>query len=207
MIFEDANLDNALTWTVNAIMSRSGQVCVAASRVYVQKSIYDEFLERYMHMMEEARKMMGDQFDPNTEYGPLVDKLAFERVRKMIEVGKTEARLVVGGEVVSEKGCFIEPTVFVDPKPGAKILQDEIFGPVSVVDTFESEEEVIRKANDSEYGLMAGVFTSDITRALRISSKLDSGVVGVNCVSMVCASLKSFVIALDKQTTADKICR
>lgn len=188
VVFEDANLDNALTWTVNAIMARSGQVCVAASRVYVQKSIVDKFVEGYVQKMEAAAEKMGDPSQEDTAYGPLVDKLAYERVQKMIERGKKEATLATGGGTLLKDGYFIEPTVFVNPQANAQILHDEVFGPVSVIIPFETEQEVIKKANDTEYGLMAGVFTRDVTRALRVSSKLDAGVVGVNCVSVVCRS-------------------
>ncbi|EGX95798.1 aldehyde dehydrogenase X [Cordyceps militaris CM01] len=185
VIFDDANLENALEWTVKAIMARSGQVCIAASRVYVQKSIAKEFIQRYQQKMLDAAKSMGDPEDPNVAYGPLVDKISFERVKGMLERAKDQAELVVGGGVIGNSGCFIEPTVFVNPKPGAEIVTDEVFGPVSVIDTFETEEEVLAKANDTEFGLMAGVFTRDITRALRVSSKFESGVVGINCVSYV----------------------
>lgn len=166
-------------------MARSGQVCIAASRVYVQKSIAKEFIERYRQKMLYAVKSMGDPEDPNVAYGPLVDKISFERVKGMLERAKGEAELVVGGGTISNSGCFIEPTVFINPKPGAEIVTDEVFGPVSVIDTFETEEEVLAKVNDTEFGLMAGVFTRDITRALRVSSKFESGVVGINCVSYV----------------------
>jgi acyl-CoA reductase-like NAD-dependent aldehyde dehydrogenase len=117
--------------------------------------------------------------------GPLVNKTALERVSKMIERGKNEAELVVGGIRHGEQGCFVEPTVFLNPQKGAQIYSDEIFGPVAVVKTFETEEEVLKMANDTEYGLMSGVFTKDINRAMRVSAKLESGVVGVNCVSYV----------------------
>ncbi|PNP57507.1 hypothetical protein THARTR1_02505 [Trichoderma harzianum] len=103
----------------------------------------------------------------------------------MISRGKEEAELVVGGNRIGTKGCFIEPTVFLNPKPDAEIYRNEVFGPVVVVKTFDTEEEVIEAANDTEYGLMAGVFTKDINRALRVSARIDSGVVGVNCVSMM----------------------
>ncbi|EXJ75063.1 aldehyde dehydrogenase (NAD+) [Cladophialophora psammophila CBS 110553] len=101
----------------------------------------------------------------------------------MVDRGKQEAELVVGGVRHGETGCYMEPTVFLNPKPDADIYRKEIFGPVAVIRTFEIEEEVLKWANDSEYGLMSGVFTSDIQRALRCSEQLDSGVVGVNCVS------------------------
>lgn len=187
IVFEDANIENALTWTINGILARTGQVCVAASRVYVQKSIAGEFINQYKERMKAAIERIGDPQHIQTVMGPLVDQGAFERVSAMIEKGKTEAELVVGGVRHGDAGYFMEPTVFLNPKEGAQIYKDEVFGPVAVVKTFETEEEVIRMANDTEFGLMAGVFTKDITRALRVSAKVDAGVVGVNCISVVCS--------------------
>ena len=179
-------MDNAVEWALRAIMARSGQICIAASRIYVQRSIADEFIKRYVEKMRQATERMGDPFHPDTAYGPLVDKCAFDKVMGLIERAKAgEAELLVGGNSIGKTGCFIEPTVFVNPKPKAEILTDEVFGPVSVVSTFETEEEVLQKANDTEYGLMSGVFTRDITKALRFSSKLEAGIVGVNCASIV----------------------
>lgn len=103
----------------------------------------------------------------------------------MIERGRKQAGLVLGGARIGHAGCFIEPTVFVDPEPDAEIYKSEVFGPVAVIKTFDTEDEVIAAANDTEFGLMAGVFTSDIDRAMRVSERIDSGVVGINCVSMV----------------------
>lgn len=103
----------------------------------------------------------------------------------MIEQGKKDAELVVGGVQYGDNGCFMEPTVFLNPKPGSQILTEEVFGPVAVINTFDTEDEVVDLANDTEYGLMAGVFTRDITRAMRVSSRIESGVVGINCVSVV----------------------
>ncbi|KAL1905675.1 hypothetical protein Sste5344_008613 [Sporothrix stenoceras] len=183
VVFADADLDNALTWTVNGVLARSGQVCVAATRLYVQKSIANDFIAKYTAKMKEAAAGLGDPTIKETVLGPLVNKAALNRVTSMIERGKTESELVVGGIRHGEGGCFVEPTVFVNPKDGAQIYTDEVFGPVAVVKTFESEEEVIAMANDTEYGLMAGVFTRDLNRALRLSSLIDSGVVGINCVS------------------------
>lgn len=186
MIFEDANLDNALTWTVNAILARSGQVCIAASRVYVQKSIAKDFIDKYVAKMKDAAAEIGDPQDPNVRLGPLIDQGQFERVKGMIERAKTnsDAELVVGGAQHGDQGCYMEPTVFLNPKAGSEILKQEIFGPVSVITTFETEEEALELANDTEFGLMAGVFTRDINRALRVSAEVESGVVGINCISM-----------------------
>jgi aldehyde dehydrogenase (NAD+)/retinal dehydrogenase len=135
--------------------------------------------------MKAATSGIGDPQNPDTQYGPLADSLAFEKVLAMIARGRKEAELVVGGNRIGTEGCFIEPTVFLNPKPDAEIYRSEVFGPVVVVKTFDTEAEVIQAANDTEYGLMAGVFTRDINRALRVSARIDSGVVGVNCVSMV----------------------
>jgi len=151
----------------------------------VHESIAPAFIKEYCARMEAKTKEMGDPQDEKTNYGPLADDLAFQRVKAMIEQGTKEAELVTGGVEDNIKGTFVKPTVFLNPKPGAKIYTDEVFGPVSVVRTFKTEEEVIKMANDTEFGLMAGVFTKDITRALRVSARIESGVVGVNCVSQV----------------------
>jgi acyl-CoA reductase-like NAD-dependent aldehyde dehydrogenase len=171
--------------TINGILARSGQVCVAASRVYVHESIASTFIKEYCARMEAKAKEMGDPQDEKTSYGPLADDLSFQRVKGMIEQGAKEAELVIGGVEENVKGSFVKPTVFLNPQPGAKIYTDEVFGPVSVVKIFKTEDEVVAMANDTEFGLMAGVFTKDITRALRVSSRIESGVVGVNCVSQV----------------------
>ncbi|KAF4782804.1 hypothetical protein HER10_EVM0003075 [Colletotrichum scovillei] len=185
IVFDDANIENALTWTINGILTRSGQVCVAASRLYVQDTIADGFIKTYVEKMKAATSEMGDPLDPSVSMGPLADSLAFEKVKAMIARGREEAELVVGGAQVGEDGFFMQPTVFLNPKPDAQVLTEEVFGPVAVVQTFKTEGEVIKLANDTEYGLMAGVFTKDINRALRVSSRVESGVVGINCISVM----------------------
>lgn len=184
VIFEDADLENALTWTVNAILTRSGQLCVAASRVYVHTSIADAFIAEYTKRIAAALSDMGDPQDPAMKFGPMVDAGQLERVKAMVDRGRSEAELVVGGAQHGDSGCYMQPTVFLNPAPDAEIYRDEIFGPVSIIKTFETEDEVVALANDTEFGLMAGVFTRDVTRALRVSSVLEAGVVGVNCVSL-----------------------
>ncbi|QKX57324.1 uncharacterized protein TRUGW13939_04436 [Talaromyces rugulosus] len=184
IIFDDANLENALTWTVNGIITRSGQLCVAASRVYVHKSIATQFIEAYKKRMRAAVNDFGDPQDPNVKLGPVVDAAQLEIVKQKVNRGKSEAELVVGGSQHGETGCYMEPTVFCNPKDDADIYRNEVFGPVSVIKTFETEEEVLELANDTEYGLVAGIFTKDVTRAIRMSSELDVGVVGINCVSL-----------------------
>lgn len=184
IVFADASIENAAEWSVNALMTRSGQTCIAPSRVYVHESISDTFIASYLRKMEVALEKMGNSQERSTSYGPVVDELAFQRIQECIARGEKEATLLTGG-ILSGPGCFIKPTVFVNPKSDAQILRDEIFGPVSVICTFQTEDEVVSKANDTEFGLMAGIFTRDINRAINVSSRLESGVVGVNCVSVM----------------------
>lgn len=183
-----------------------GQVCFAASRVYVQEGIYDKFIEKYKEMFLEKTKGVGDPDAEDTVLGPLVDEAQFNRVTGFIQRGKeqNQGTLLTGGARIGNSGYFVEPTVFTDVKADAEIHRDEIFGPVSVVRTFKTEEEVMKMSNDSEYGLMAGVFTQDINKvrnkdklllvdqmlisinqAMRIAAQFDSGMVGVNCISLM----------------------
>ncbi|PMD46726.1 aldehyde dehydrogenase [Hyaloscypha variabilis F] len=185
VVFDDANLENAITWTARALTMNTGQICFAATRVYVQEGIYDKFVEGYKKALLEAAKTIGDPDTQSTMMGPLVDKAQFERVSGFIERGKDgQGTLLTGGSRVGSEGYFIQPTVFTNVSDTAEILRQEIFGPVSVLNSFKTEEEVIAKCNDTNFGLMAGVFTQDVNRALRVASEFDSGMVGVNCVSL-----------------------
>ncbi|KAK2763931.1 hypothetical protein FQN54_009550 [Arachnomyces sp. PD_36] len=184
VIFDDANLDNAVKWAADSMTMNTGQACVAPSRVYVQEGVYDKFLEKYKLAMEEKKKIIGDPTAKGTLVGPLVDQIQFDRVQGFIERGKKgEGKLLTGGNRIGDKGYFVEPTIFTDVDPNAEIHTQEIFGPVSVVGKFKTEEEIIAIANDTTYGLMAGVFTQDINRALRVASDFESGMVGINCIS------------------------
>jgi len=185
VVFDDANLENAITWTVNAITANTGQVCFAASRVYVQEGIYDKFVEGYKKALQEKAKTIGDPESETTVLGPLIDKAQFERVSGFIERGKGQGTLLTGGSRVGDKGFFIEPTVFTNVKADAEIITNEIFGPVAVLNSFKTEEEILEKSNNTNFGLMAGVFTQDINKALRMASDFDSGMVGINCVSLM----------------------
>jgi aldehyde dehydrogenase (NAD+) len=189
VVFDDADLENAITWTANAITANTGQVCFAASRVYVQEGIYDKFVEGYKKAMVAKGKTVGDPDKDETTMGPLIDKAQFERVSGFIERGKSQGKLLTGGSRVGTSGYFIEPTAFENVKEDAEIITNEIFGPVAIVNSFKTEEEIMQKANDTNFGLMAGVFTQDINKALRVASDFDSGMVGINCVSlmMLCA--------------------
>ncbi|KAM5352827.1 hypothetical protein ACJ41O_005549 [Fusarium nematophilum] len=187
VIFDDANLENAVNWAVNALVTNSGQICFAATRVYVQAGIYDAFVEAYLAALKAKSKAIGDPEESGIEIGPVVDKLQHERVMGIISSAKEnkDGTLLAGGQQIGKKGYFIEPTVFADTKDTSFIYKDEIFGPVAVINKFDTEDGIVRRSNDSKYGLMAGVFTQDISRALRLSSLIDSGVVGVNCISTI----------------------
>ncbi|CAM1510086.1 Fc.00g004210.m01.CDS01 [Cosmosporella sp. VM-42] len=184
VIFDDCDFDNAVNWAVQAITANTGQVCFAASRVYVQEGIYDKFVEAYKTKMTEKAKEAGDPDDPNVTLGPLIDKSQFDRVSGFIERGKTQGNLIAGGNRIGQEGFFIQPTIFEGVAEDAEICRSEIFGPVAVLNKFKTEDEIIAKANDTEFGLMAGVFTQDINRALRVASEFESGMVGINCVSL-----------------------
>ncbi|OAA53618.1 aldehyde dehydrogenase [Niveomyces insectorum RCEF 264] len=184
VVFNDADLDNAVHWCANAITANTGQVCFAASRVYVQAGIYDQFVARYKALMEAKANEVGDPDADATTIGPLVDRAQFERVTGFMERGRAQGHLLVGGNRIGTSGYYVQPTVFENVAPDAEILRQEIFGPVAVLNRFETEAEIIAQANDTSFGLMAGVFTQDINRAMRVAAEIDSGMVGINCVSM-----------------------
>ncbi|KAJ5713989.1 uncharacterized protein N7483_011170 [Penicillium malachiteum] len=171
VVFDECNLENAVDWCVRAIGSNTGQVCFAASR-------------KYKAALEERAKAIGDPDKNETLMGPLVDEAQFRRVTGFIERGVQQGTLLTGGKRVGDKGFFIQPTVFTRVEPDAEIYRQEIFGPVSILNSFKTEEEFIKKANSTEYGLMAGVFTENINRAMRVASEFESDMVGVNCVSL-----------------------
>ncbi|KAF2651684.1 aldehyde dehydrogenase [Lophiostoma macrostomum CBS 122681] len=180
VVFEDADIENALTGNSQGFLFNSSQACIAASRLFVQSSIADKFIEGLKARFQGASGIMGDPSEPSTMLGPLADNKQLERVLGFIETGKSEAKLLVGGERKGDKGAFVEPTIFLNPSKDATIYKDEIFGPVLTVLTFETEEEAIKLANDTSYGLSACVYTGSISRALRVASKIKAGTIGVN---------------------------
>ncbi|KAH8807258.1 Aldehyde/histidinol dehydrogenase [Xylogone sp. PMI_703] len=184
IIFDDCDVEKSAAAAVDAITINSGQACIAASRVYVQEGIYGKFIVAYKAIMEERAKGFGDPTDPSTTHGPLVDELQFKRVSGFVERGASQGKVLTGGASMNRAGYFMLPTAFIDVPANAEINTEEIFGPVSVIHKFTAEDEVIKLANDSEFGLMARVFTNDITRALRVASELESGMVGINCMSL-----------------------
>ncbi|CAK7240642.1 MAG: hypothetical protein STHCBS139747_002088 [Sporothrix thermara] len=155
VVFDDANFDQTVEG-ICGFLANSGQICVAASRLLVQRSIADKLIAAIRSVFAEvAKKMCINPLEPAASYGPVVDKAQFDRVMSYIDKGKTAAKLVAGGKRMGDKGCFIEPTLFVDSPTDSPIWTEEIFGPVLAVRTFDTEEEAVRLANDSLYGLVA----------------------------------------------------
>ncbi|KAI9278822.1 aldehyde dehydrogenase domain-containing protein [Phascolomyces articulosus] len=181
IIFDDVeNLDEAVTWVHTGGYSISGQACCAGSRVYVQEGIYDQFIEKLKTLV--LSKKIGCPFEQDTFQGPQVSETQFKRVMDYIDIGKKEgATCYLGGNSINREGYYIEPTIFTDVTENMRIMQEEIFGPVICVAKFRDENDVIFKANDTTYGLAAGVFTANVTRALTVSKALEAGQVWVNC--------------------------
>ena len=183
VVFADADFDTAVDYALFGIFANAGQVCSAGSRLLVEESIADKFVKA---VVERAKKIkVGDGFDPSAEMGPLISRAHEERVEGYIKAGIEEgAKLECGGKrlpgELGEKGNFIEPTVFTHTKPDMKIVQEEIFGPVLVVQTFKDEKEAIALANDTIYGLAGAVFTSDVAKAHRVIKKLRAGITWIN---------------------------
>jgi betaine-aldehyde dehydrogenase len=183
IVFDDAKLDNAVSGAILGNFYSSGQVCSNATRVFVHASVKAAFLERLVKRVSAMR--IGDPMDPQTHVGPLVSEQHMQKVLGYIARGRAEgARAVVGGQRVTEgalaKGFFVAPTVFDECRDDMSIVREEIFGPVMSLLTFNDEEEVIERANATEFGLSAGVFTNDLTRAHRVIARLQAGTCWIN---------------------------
>ncbi|KAK2171980.1 hypothetical protein NP493_1008g00066 [Ridgeia piscesae] len=179
IVFDDADLDKAVECAHEGIMVDMGQVCCAGSRTYVQAGIYDEFVKRSAERA--ARRTVGSPFDLGNENGTLIDEIQMNKVLDFIESGKSQgARLVCGGSRIGDKGYFIKPTVFADVTEDMRIGCEEIFGPVQSIFKFETVEEVIEKANKTQYGLAAAVHTKDVERALTVAHSVRAGMIWVN---------------------------
>nr|AFK35637.1 unknown [Lotus japonicus] len=180
IIFNDADIDKAAELALYGILLNKGEVCVASSRVFVQEGIYDEFEKK---LVEKAKAwVVGDPFDPKVQQGPQVDKKQFEKILSYIEHGKREgATLLTGGKSVGNKGYYIEPTIFSNVKEDMLIVQDEIFGPVMALKKFKTVEEAIKSANNTRYGLAAGIMTKNLDIANTVSRSIRAGSVWINC--------------------------
>ncbi|KAM4661381.1 retinal dehydrogenase 2 isoform 2-T2 [Amazona ochrocephala] len=180
IIFADADLDYAVEQAHQGVFFNQGQCCTAGSRIYVEESIYEEFVKKSVERAK--RRVVGSPFDPTTEQGPQIDKKQYNKILELIQSGITEgAKLECGGKGLGRKGFFIEPTVFSNVTDDMRIAKEEIFGPVQEILRFKTMDEVIERANNSDFGLVAAVFTNDINKALTVSSAMQAGTVWINC--------------------------
>jgi betaine-aldehyde dehydrogenase len=182
IVFEDADLHNAVSAALIGNFYTQGEICSNGTRVFVHESIHERFLEQAA--ARTAKLVIGDPMDPATQVGALISREHMERVLAYIESGKRQARLVCGGARATgnglERGNFVQPTIFADCADDCLVAREEIFGPVMSVLPFRDEAEVIRRANDTPFGLAAGVFTRDLARAHRVVAALDAGMCWIN---------------------------
>jgi phenylacetaldehyde dehydrogenase len=180
VILDDADLDTAIPGASSAIFFNHGQCCCAGSRLYVEKKVFDKVVDGVAQSAEKIRVKPG--FDPECDMGPLVSQEQLNRVCGYLESGKKEgAKAVTGGSRLGEEGYFVKPTVLVDTNENMKVVQEEIFGPVVTAIPFSDANEIVPKANDTVYGLAAGVWSRDIKKAHKLASKLRAGTVWINC--------------------------
>ncbi|KAJ7297558.1 hypothetical protein O6H91_Y048800 [Diphasiastrum complanatum] len=188
IICEDADVDQAVELSHFALFFNQGQCCCAGSRTFVHESIYDEYLEKAKDRA--LKRIVGDPFKSGVEQGPQVDEVQFNKVLGYIDAGQQEgARLLTGGARFGRKGYYIKPTIFADVQDAMSIAKDEIFGPVQSVTKFRTLEEVVKRANNTDYGLAAGVFTKSLDTANTLSRALRVGTVWINCYDIFDASV------------------
>jgi len=179
IVFDDADIDAAIEGAMIAKMRNMGEACTAANRFYVHEKVHDEFAKKLTAKMGSLK--MGNGLDDGVSLGPLVNKEGLDKVVELVDdaVGKG-AKVLTGGKAPGGKGFFYPATVLTNVPDTAKMLNEEIFGPVASLQTFKSDDEVIRRANDTEYGLVAYLYTKDLSRGMRVSEKLDFGMIGLN---------------------------
>jgi phenylacetaldehyde dehydrogenase len=188
IVFADANMRSTVPGAASAIFFNHGQCCCAGSRLYVEKDKFDQVVEG---IADQAKKIkVGPGFDPDTSMGPLVSAEQLDRVCSYLESGLNEgAEAVAGGKKKDGPGYFVEPTVMVKTNPNMKVVREEIFGPVVVASPFSDIDQIVAEANNTEYGLAAGVWTNDLSKAHRVAHKLRAGTVWINCYNVFDAAL------------------
>jgi len=181
IVFADADLDSAARTSPMSVFANAGQDCCARSRVFVEKRVFDVFLERFVETTRSIN--VGDPSSAETQVGPLVSASQRDNVeRYLAECGR---KIAVGGDRLGERGSFLRPAVVLDCQPADRIWREEVFGPVVCIRPFEDEAEMLREVNDSPYGLSGSVWTNDLKRALRIARRVESGVLSINSHSSV----------------------
>jgi succinate-semialdehyde dehydrogenase / glutarate-semialdehyde dehydrogenase len=179
IVFDDADIDAAIEGAMIAKMRNMGEACTAANRFYVQEKVHDEFAKKLTAKMSSLK--MGNGLDDGVALGPLVNKDGRDKVIELVDDAvKKGAKVLTGGKAPDGKGYFYPATVLTNVPDGAKMLDEEIFGPVAALQTFKSEDEVVKRANDTEYGLVAYLYTKDMSRGMRVSEQLDFGMIGLN---------------------------
>ncbi len=188
VVFQDADMDVAIPGAASAIFFNHGQCCCAGSRLYIEKEVFDRVVDG---IAEKAKKIrVGSGLDPKTQMGPLVSEEQLTRVCGYLESGFSQgAKAIAGGHKKGDKGYFVEPTVLVETREDMKVVQEEIFGPVVVAMPFTNAEELVPRANDNVYGLAAGIWTQDISKAHRLAESMQAGTVWINCYNIFDAAL------------------